>query len=431
MMRTLRTLATLALLAFAALATPAAAQSPSPHIGFVVMHGKGGSPRGYVADLASFLEQKGYLVANLEMPWSGRRQYDVAVDAAEKEVAAALADLRARGATSVFVAGHSQGGLFALHCAGRQAIDGAVAIAPGGNVATPFYQGKVGDSVASARKLVADGRGSEKTTLLDFEGVRGNLPVVTAPAIYLTWFDPDGAMNQSATVKNVSPRVPVLFIVPKGDYPALLRAKQPMFSTLPRHPLTRLYEPDSDHVRAPTAAREEIARWSVEVAGAGPQGMSQPPQMGAEAITYEIYEISNIGRRLIAQGTRQYSVADIKVHPYERNGRKIAEKFLELEQGYRVGARIFSETELTGFGLLARRSDRDFSWEWYRKESGTRFRKLQGGTAVEVSVWGQPFTEELAAVRFLDDTSLGFIAGQGRDDTHKIVIKAGSVLRFR
>jgi hypothetical protein len=151
----------------------------------------------------------------------------------------------------------------------------------------------------------------------------------------------------------------------------------------------------------------------------------------AEAITYEIYEISKIGSRLIAKGKREYSVSDVKVRPYERDGRKIAEKLIELEQGYRVGARIFFEKELTGFGLLAKHSDYDFSWEWYNKESGNRFRKLQGGTAVEVTVSGRPAMEELVEVRFLDDTNLGFIAGRGMDDTHRILLKAGSVFRFK
>ena len=99
---------TAALIAFA---VSAPAQSPSVPIGVVVMHGKGGSPTKHVASLASALEQKGYLVANLEMPWSGNRQYDASVEAADKEVGAALDAMRAKGAKKVFVAGHSQGGL--------------------------------------------------------------------------------------------------------------------------------------------------------------------------------------------------------------------------------------------------------------------------------------------------------------------------------
>src|SRR3546814_16154553 len=83
-------------------------------MGVVVMHGKGSSPTKHVSRLASTLQGKGYAVANLEMPWSGKRDYDVDVAAADKEVNAALDGLRARGAKTLFVAGHSQGGLFAL-----------------------------------------------------------------------------------------------------------------------------------------------------------------------------------------------------------------------------------------------------------------------------------------------------------------------------
>src|SRR5262252_10160228 len=97
-----------------AFAFPCVAQPPEK-IGVVVMHGKGSSPDEYVGGLVRALQDKGVLVANLEMPWSGRRNYDVDVAAAEKEVQEALDAMRAKGATRLFVAGHSQGGVFALH----------------------------------------------------------------------------------------------------------------------------------------------------------------------------------------------------------------------------------------------------------------------------------------------------------------------------
>jgi len=131
------------------------------------------------------------------------------------------------------------------------------------------------------------------------------------------------------------------------------------------------------------------------------------------------------------QRRRDYSIADVKSYPYDKNGQKITERLIELEQGYRVGARIFFEKELTGFGLLAKHADSDFSWEWYSRQNGNRFRKLQGGTAVNVSVSGMPFMEELVEVKFLDDTILRFKSESAQDDTHRIIIKAGSVFRFR
>jgi pimeloyl-ACP methyl ester carboxylesterase len=237
-------------------------------IGIVIMHGKGGSPTRLVADLARTLEARGYLVANLEMPWSGNRNYDVNVSRAEEEVAAAVAGLRSKGAKKVFVSGHSQGGAFALHIAGTHAVDGVIAIAPGGNVGARVFREKLGGSVARARQLIAGGKGNEPARLDDYEGSKGTYPVVAIPAAYVTWFDPNGAMNMQRAARAANPQVPILWIVAKRDYPGLRTSNIPMFGTLPANPLTRLYEPDSDHRGAPSAAAEEIERWTREVAGA-------------------------------------------------------------------------------------------------------------------------------------------------------------------
>lgn len=258
-----RTLAA-AVIAFAQISM---AQAPSSAIGVVIMHGKGGSPARHVSSLASALEQKGYLVANLEMPWSANREYNGGVDVAEKEVNAALESLRAKGANKVFVAGHSQGGLFAIHYGGKHPVDGVIAIAPGGNVANAIYRKELGQSVERARKLVAEGNGNEKTRFNDYEGSKGTYTVTATPAAYLSWFDPEGAMNQVKASRAMNPQVPVLFIAPKSDYPGLLKVKQMMFDALPRNPLTRMYEPDSSHLDAPIASRDEIVRWTAEVAG--------------------------------------------------------------------------------------------------------------------------------------------------------------------
>ena len=102
------------------------AQKISSEIGIVLMHGKGGSPAWYVSTLASYLEKNEYVVANLEMPWSGRRDYHVSVSVAEREVESALDALRSKGAKKLYVVGHSQGGLFALFF-GTMSNNGVVA----------------------------------------------------------------------------------------------------------------------------------------------------------------------------------------------------------------------------------------------------------------------------------------------------------------
>lgn len=279
MIKTIRRNITLALVVIAVCLSPAAtAQTPSSGIGTVIMHGKGGTPAKNVANLASSLEEKGYLVANLEMPWSRRRGYDVSVRVAEKEVESALETLRSKGAKKLFVIGHSQGGLFALYFGNKHIIDGIIAIAPGGNVSNRVFHEKLGGSVEQARRLIAEGKGDEKTKFYDYEGMQGISSVTTTPAIYLSWFDPNGAMNQMMAMKTMNPRVPVLYIGPTGDYPALLKAKQPMFDSLPRNSLTKLFEPDSSHLGAPSASIDEIVRWTTGVVSrTSPALQGSPP----------------------------------------------------------------------------------------------------------------------------------------------------------
>lgn len=246
----------------------AIAETSTIKIGIVIMHGKGGSPTKHVSDLAASLESQGFLVANLEMPWSERRDYDINVSGAEREVESALSSLRSKGAQKLFVAGHSQGGLFALYLGSKHALDGVIAIAPGGNVGNPVFREKLGPSVELARKLVAEGKGEEKTGLTDYEGAKGTYPVNTTPAVYLTWFDPEGAMNQTTAVRSMNPAIPVLYIVPTNDRPGLLRDKQQMFDALPKNPRTRLYEPSSSHLDAPSASIKEISEWMAAIANA-------------------------------------------------------------------------------------------------------------------------------------------------------------------
>lgn len=250
----------------AAISLSSIAQTTSTMIGAIVMHGKGGSLNRLVSDLTIGLEQKSILVANLEMPWSARRDYDVDVISAELQISTAIDELRSKGAKKIFVIGHSMGGVFAQHYASKHAVDGVILIAPGGSVASMVFRKQLGASVASARKLVAQGKGGERSAFLDYEGSRGTSTIQTTATIYLTWFNPDGAMNAELSAKNLNPRMPVLYIAPRNDYPNLQRIKQAAFSALPANPLTRLYEPDADHRGAPGASVGEILRWTAEVA---------------------------------------------------------------------------------------------------------------------------------------------------------------------
>ena len=247
---------------------PVATVAEVPKMGIVIMHGKGGSPDRHVDNLARQLKDKGYEVANLEMPWSGRREYDVDTDAADAEVDKAIADMRAKGAQKIFVSGHSQGGAYATHYGATHEVDGVIAIAPGGNVANKLFKEKLGKSVGKARKMVEAGKGDKKVNLDDFEGSKGTYSVRTTPRVYLTWFSPDGAMNMRKSVRRMSPNTPVLWLVAKNDYAGLRKLNIPLFDEFPSNPNTKMMEPDSDHIGAPSASIDLIADWTAVVATA-------------------------------------------------------------------------------------------------------------------------------------------------------------------
>lgn len=266
MIKILRCSAGLLLLLLTALLSPSLQAAPAAaEIGVVVMHGKGGQPRRFVIELATAFERAGYQVANLEMPWSGRRQYDVDMNAATEEVTRAIEAMRAKGARKVFVSGHSQGGVFAVYYGRLQRVDGIVTVAPGGQVDTSVFAATVAHHVAKARQMVESGRGGEKSEFGDFEGTRGTSAVNTTAAIYLSWFDPNGGQTTRA-FRNVKEGTPVLYVAPLRDYPALQRGKLQNFSALPSHAQTRLYEPDSDHLNSPAAAAKEAVAWVRQVA---------------------------------------------------------------------------------------------------------------------------------------------------------------------
>jgi dienelactone hydrolase len=237
-------------------------------IGIIVMHGKGGLPNRFVSDLARSLEGKGYLVANIEMPWSGRLHFSQPVSEAEQNIDAAVADLRGKGAKKIFISGHSLGGTYTLYLAGKQAVDGFIAIAPGGNAANAVFRGNINGALTRASQLVSEGKGNERAQLEDYEGGKGNYMIDTIPAHYLAWHDLGGPLNMDRAVKAANPQLPVLFIIPKRDYPGLLKSSPAMFRLLPANPLTKLYEPDSTHLNAPGASADEIVRWTREVAAA-------------------------------------------------------------------------------------------------------------------------------------------------------------------
>lgn len=154
-----------------------------------------------------------------------------------------------------------------------------------------------------------------------------------------------------------------------------------------------------------------------------------------DALDYEIYELrGSKDRELLSKGTVTsdgHNVESIDTSSSSALGMPVWDKSVPLSQGYVVGASVYREKELKGFGLWICKPGDGFSWNWFVKEDGRTFRKLQGAGHVKVSLVPSKDCEELAAIEFLDDVTLTGSLGAFPlflDHTHQIVIKKGSTL---
>jgi pimeloyl-ACP methyl ester carboxylesterase len=163
LLRALRRPPVFALAAAAALLPVTAQAFELRGTGVVLIHGKAGG-QGPLQPLAQALKAQGATVVLPRMSWtSGYRTYDQTLG----EVHAAVAKLKAGGASRIVLAGHSLGANLSIGYAARYGgVDAVVALAPGHR--PDFIAGQTGESVAEAKALVAAGKGGQKARFLDF-----------------------------------------------------------------------------------------------------------------------------------------------------------------------------------------------------------------------------------------------------------------------
>ena len=98
----------------------AAAGREPAGMGVVFLHGKGVWPGAFDGGIPGALEAEGRQVVSPEMPWSLRRMYGATFEQAMTEIDAAVAGLKAKGATRIVVIGHSLGANAAIGYAARR-----------------------------------------------------------------------------------------------------------------------------------------------------------------------------------------------------------------------------------------------------------------------------------------------------------------------
>jgi hypothetical protein len=166
----------------------------------------------------------------------------------------------------------------------------------------------------------------------------------------------------------------------------------------------------------------------------------------AETLIYELYELSGPdGRKVLASGVRNYTVKDVVVQEFKAGDHRIWSKEIPVAKGFSAGISIFEESgDLTGFGLWLK--DREsywgqvagggFSWDWFDREAPGFYRKLQGGGTVRVTFVPTSKFLEIGSIEVLEDITLRvqvrpwFLSFFSHADTHHLLLRKGSVLRF-
>ena len=247
----------LSLVAFLAAVSPLAAASLRG-MGVVFLHGKGVWPGAFDGGIPAALEAEGAKVVSPEMPWSLRRMYGATYEQAMAEIDAAVATLKAKGATRIVVIGHSLGANAALgYAAQRHSVVAVVAIAPGHLPETAEMRSRTQSAIAEARQLVSAGH-QEKRTWPDM--VQGVPTFATAtPSVYISWFDPNGP---AVIPKNVAALngIPLLWVVGNFD-PVHSRGPQYAFSRAAKNPANRYVEVLATHLTTSLMARGQVVDW--------------------------------------------------------------------------------------------------------------------------------------------------------------------------
>jgi esterase/lipase len=231
-------------------------------IGIVLLHGKTGMP-GAMTNLASVLTAAEYSVEAPEMCWSKKRIFDKTFADCLGEVDAAVARLRAKGASRIVVAGASQGAMGAFgYGATRSGLAGVIGMALAADpVDLAKYPG-LSEGIDKAKSLIAAGRGDAPTHLTDIITGGKEMTIKTTANAYMSFHAPDAPI---ATIQNLQADVlpketaPILWIAGTNDPTQAIAPKA--YAALPANPLNRYATVDADHGGTPDAAADVIIAW--------------------------------------------------------------------------------------------------------------------------------------------------------------------------
>ena len=228
--------------------------------GVVFLHGKAVWAGAFDGGIPAALEAEGALVAEPEMPWSFTRLYGATYDEAMREIDAAVAQLKAHGATRIVVIGHSLGANAAIgYAARRSAVAAVVALAPGHLPETAEMRERTKNAVVEARGMLAAGTGL--TSRHAWPDMIQGIPTFAfaTPAVYVSMFDPNGPAVIPKNAAAMRP-IPLLWVAGTSD-PIFARGPDYAYARGARNPKSRYLEVSASHLTTPWVAQTQVVEW--------------------------------------------------------------------------------------------------------------------------------------------------------------------------
>lgn len=243
-------------------------------LGFLLLHGKnpGGPNSPDFNNLVAAIRRENALAMLPDMPWSRNRYLAGNWDQAMQEIAGHVNTLKDKGATRIFLVGHSMGCPAAMGYVARGGVVSGLALLAPGHVPQGYYAWPVAkqvhDSIDEARALVAAGKGDEGTHRFnDFNQGRSLIVIATAKN-YLSYFDPESDAEMGRTASRIPASVPVLTVIGEKD-PLFKLLKDYYVKKLPANPLSNYLEVSGGHVETPNIAADQVIAWAKQVVATG------------------------------------------------------------------------------------------------------------------------------------------------------------------
>lgn len=229
-------------------------------IGVVLMQGKGGTTK-WVDSLASSLESEDIQVITPDMPWHRDRIYDKSFEGAMLEIQEHVNTLKSKGATRIYIAGHSLGAVAAAGYGARVGnIQGIILLAPGHFTNMRKFKRKFVDDLEKADEMIKAGKGNETAEFGDIN-MGQRMPRDVKAKIYKSMFSPTGPAEFVTNMKNLQKGISILYVAGSEDRIPKTKDREYAFDKAPANEKNQFTMIDSGHLDVPDLAGDTVIEW--------------------------------------------------------------------------------------------------------------------------------------------------------------------------